>query len=619
MDIQLFDDSSVSNAPAGFTTALQYAASILDNLITNNITVNIGVGWGEITTGGSISANGTVAGGTSSTVSTGGRGGPVYDSALTYDQVAAGLYSTYQAAPTAALYTAFLNLPNSDISNGNGFAVSTSLQKAWGILPASSTTLDGQVGFATNDSTGYSWDFSTTDRAVSNEEDFVGAALHELTHALGRVSDAGFDQYPTTLDLYRYTSQGNLDFGSSSSTTPYFSIDGGQTNLGYYAPSSDPADWGNSSGGGANVPADSFDANGTIGVEQPLTATDITELNVMGFAVAPCFAAGTSLATLTGAVAVDRLRPGDLLRTAGGALRPVRWIGHRSIDLTRHPDPRRAQPIRIRADAFADGIPARDLLLSPDHAVFDRGRLIPIRLLVNGATITRETRRRKITYYHVELDSHDLLLAEGLPAESYLDCNNRGIFQNAPEPLILHPDFYDPAAQAARRLATSCAPLTDAAELVAPLWWRLADRAVALGFPVPTPSFTTEPALAVRAGGRTGGRTLAPAARDGATYRFALPAGPATLLSRAAYPQDATPWLEDQRRLGVMVRALRLGNEPIPLDHPTFTAGWWAPETDGTARWRWTDGEAVLGTLTAPAELAVTLGDTLPYPRRRAA
>ena len=347
--------------------------------------------------------------------------------------------------------------------------------------------------------------------------------------------------------------------------------------------------------------------------------TGVDTATGFAFVTVACFAAGTRIVGAHGAVAVDRLRPGDLLRTAGGALRPVRWIGHRSIDLTRHPDPRRAQPIRIRADAFADGIPARDLLLSPDHAVFDRGRLIPIRLLVNGATITRETRRRKITYYHVELDSHDLLLAEGLPAESYLDCNNRGIFQNAPEPLILHPDFYDPAAQAARRLATSCAPLTDAAKLVAPLWWRLADRAVALGFPVPTPSFTTEPALAVRAGGRTGGRTLAPAARDGATYRFALPAGPATLLSRAAYPQDATPWLEDQRRLGVMVRALRLGNEPIPLDHPTFTAGWWAPETDGTARWRWTDGEAVLGTLTAPAELAVTLGDTLPYPRRRAA
>ena len=328
-----------------------------------------------------------------------------------------------------------------------------------------------------------------------------------------------------------------------------------------------------------------------------------------------CYAAGTRLRGAQGEIAVERLRPGDLLRTAGGALRPVRWIGHRRIDLTRHPDPRRAQPIRIAADAFADGVPTRDLWLSPDHAVFDRGRLIPIRLLVNGATIVRETRRRTITYYHVELDTHDLLLAEGLPAESYLDCDNRGIFENAPEPLILHPDFYDPAAQAARRLATSCAPLADAADLVAPLWWRLADRAVALGFLVPAPSFTHDPALAVRT---ASGLVMPEIGADG-SYRFALPAGPATLVSRAAYPQDATPWLEDQRRLGVMVRALKLGGTPLPLDHPALTAGWWAPETDGTARWRWTDGAAALGTLTAPAILEVTLGDTIPYPRQRRA
>ncbi|MGC8477607.1 MAG: Hint domain-containing protein, partial [Acetobacteraceae bacterium] len=329
--------------------------------------------------------------------------------------------------------------------------------------------------------------------------------------------------------------------------------------------------------------------------------------------LAPCYAAGTRIAAAHGSVPVERLRAGDLLRTAGGALRPVRWIGHRTIDLTRHPDPRRAQPIRIAADAFADGIPARDLLLSPDHAVFDRGRLIPVRLLVNGATITRETRRRKIAYYHVELDSHDLLLAEGLAAESYLDCNNRGLFENAAEPLILHPDFLDPAAQAARRLAASCAPLIDAAELVAPLWWRLADRAIALGLAVPSPRFTIDPGLKLR----SGGRVLAPVARDGATFRFALQAGPATLLSRAAYPQDATPWLEDQRRLGVMVRALRLDGAPVPLDHPALAVGWWAPETDGVAQWRWTNGAASLGILTAPASLEVTLGDTPRYPRAR--
>ncbi|MDE2006279.1 MAG: Hint domain-containing protein, partial [Rhodospirillales bacterium] len=326
----------------------------------------------------------------------------------------------------------------------------------------------------------------------------------------------------------------------------------------------------------------------------------------------PCFAAGTRLAGAHGAVAVEDLRPGDLLRTASGALRPVRWIGQRAIDLARHPDPHRAQPIRVAADAFADGIPARDLLLSPDHAVFDRGRLIPIRLLVNGSTITRETGYRRITYYHVELDSHDLLLAEGLTAESYLDCGNRGIFANAGEPLILHPDFRDPAAQQAYRLAASCAQLADAADEVKPVWFRLADRAAALGMAPPEPSLTRDPALAVLAGGMR----IAPVAREGDTYRFAVPAGrPLRLVSRAARPSDAEPWLEDQRQLGVMVRGLRLNGAKLALDCPSLGDGWWAAETDGASVWRWTDGDAALEATETASVLEVELGATQAYAR----
>ncbi|OYV75806.1 MAG: hypothetical protein B7Z74_00905 [Deltaproteobacteria bacterium 21-66-5] len=346
-------------------------------------------------------------------------------------------------------------------------------------------------------------------------------------------------------------------------------------------------------------------------------ATSGTGTTISSTQSPPCFVAGTRIATTQGAVPVERLRAGDRVRTAGGAARPVRWIGWRGVDLVRHPDPRRAQPIRILADAFADGVPSRDLLLSPDHAVFDRGRLIPIRLLVNDATIRRETSRRRVTYFHVELDSHDLLLAEGLVAESYLDAGNRGIFENAGLPLVAHPDFLDPAARHARRLAFSCAPLVDAPPAVKPLWLRLADRAVALGFDLPAPALTDEPALAVRAGGRR----LRPLERDGARYRFPWPAGPAALVSRAAYPTEATPWIEDQRRLGVMVRRLRLvrgrGAATIPLDVPALGRGWWAPESDGVSAWRWTDGAGALPVLAAPAVLEVELAGTLPYPVAR--
>ena len=145
--------------------------------------------------------------------------------------------------------------------------------------------------------------------------------------------------------------------------------------------------------------------------------TDITEL-------VACFAEGTRILTLRGETAVESLRIGDLVVSAQGPVRPVRWLGHRRIDCRRHERPRDVWPVRVRAGAFGPGRPFRDLLLSPDHAVFVDGLLIPIRYLMNGASVAQEN-CDDITYWHVELDRHDVLLAEGLPAESYLDTGNR--------------------------------------------------------------------------------------------------------------------------------------------------------------------------------------------------
>ena len=171
---------------------------------------------------------------------------------------------------------------------------------------------------------------------------------------------------------------------------------------------------------------------------------------------APCFAAGTRIATPRGEIRVEDLRPGDPVLTVGGAarhVRPVRWVGHLTIDLARHAWPARAAPIRIRAHAFADGAPARDLLVSPDHALLCDGMLVHAGALVNGRSIVREFPRR-IIYWHVELERHAVLLAENLPAESYLDLGNRGWFDGEPGARPLHPDV-------AARIwdARACAPL----------------------------------------------------------------------------------------------------------------------------------------------------------------
>ena len=155
-----------------------------------------------------------------------------------------------------------------------------------------------------------------------------------------------------------------------------------------------------------------------------------------------CFTAGTRILTGRGEVAVECLREGDSVATLagnGGGCKAVRWIGRSRIDLDRHPTPHAVAPVRIAAAAFGDGMPHCDLLLSPDHAVYVDGVLIPVRHLVNGATIRREHAGGVVAYYHVELEAHGVLVANGLPCESYLDTGNRGAFVNGGPAVLADP------------------------------------------------------------------------------------------------------------------------------------------------------------------------------------
>jgi collagen type I/II/III/V/XI/XXIV/XXVII alpha len=78
--------------------------------------------------------------------------------------------------------------------------------------------------------------------------------------------------------------------------------------------------------------------------------------------------------------------------------------------------------------------------LSPDHAIFAEGVLIPVKHLINGATI-RQVVTPAITYFHVALDRHSVILAEGLPVESYLDTGDRHAFADEGGLTVLHPAF----------------------------------------------------------------------------------------------------------------------------------------------------------------------------------
>jgi hypothetical protein len=366
--------------------------------------------------------------------------------------------------------------------------------------------------------------------------------------------------------------------------------------------------------GASNGPIGTFAGNTFLpATDEPALDTSQPFLPVADI---PCFAAGTRIMTERGEIAVERLAAGDRVLTAEGAARPIRWIGHRKINLARHPRPEQVRPILVRAHAVADGVPHRDLRVSPDHALLFDGILILARLLVNGASIERDVHCRYVIYYHIELETHDILLAEGMPAESYLDTGNRGMFENAGFPLILHPGSDDGQRQ---RIAGSVRPLVDAPATVEPIWRRLADRVALMGLSLPQAIATTgDPDLHIV----TGGRRIEPVYADKGHYCFVLPHvdGPLRVVSRSLRPCEARPWIEDRRRLGVAVSRLELKDcscvEPIPLDHPLlFAKGWWDVEQDRATMWRWTDGDAVILLPAArSAVLEITLASSLDYP-----
>jgi hypothetical protein len=600
-------DTSVTNLAASdptleadFMSAVQTAVQFYEREITNSITVNIKFGWGEYA---GIPVTGVSTNKTS-----------VFD--FNYSDI----YSALQAIDTTSdvQKAALATLSATDPTHGATFSVTTAEGKALG-LNLFFTGTDGSVGL--NSSDAYSWTAGST---AAGTYDAVGALEHEISEVLGRVSTLGANNTYMPLDLFRYTAQdggANDSEGSAtgvrdepfvagynSNAQGYFSYDGKTVTDPFDTPAhvaagADPGDWSNT------VAGDSY-GYAVLGESLPVTSTDLEVMNVLGYdlAAVACFAGGTQIATSDGEVPVECLLPGATLRSVFGGDARVTWVGHRRIDCSRHPTPELVWPVRIAAGAFEPGSPRRDLYLSPDHAVYVSGALIPIKLLINRTTI-RQIEVPSVTYYHVEVERHDVVLAEGLPAETYLDTGNRSAFDNGGGVVALHPDFA--GAQKARVAGSRVALLVEPLA-VEGTWRALADRSAALGWPVACPALVSDPDLHLR----IGDRHHAPIIIRGDRYSFVLPTlqEPIALVSHAARPSDLRPWVDDSRRLGVMVRRLTVRNgsyqRDVALDDPALERGWWQVEWQGGGPVRWTTGEAelpVLGSCILEVELAAVM------------
>jgi hypothetical protein len=326
---------------------------------------------------------------------------------------------------------------------------------------------------------------------------------------------------------------------------------------------------------------------GTNGITFPVT------FNYEASTYTACFAEGTLLRTPSGPRLVEELAAGDMILTAAGEQRPIKWVGWSSMRPARHPHPAEVNPVRVKAHAFAPNMPEHDVRLSPGHAVHVDGVLVPVGRLINGATIVQEA-VETIRYFHIELDTHDLLVAAGLPCESYLDDGNRASFVNSGEAVALHgrldPKSWDDA----------CAPMVAAGPQLVEIQQRLHARAEELGW-----VRADDAGLAIVADGVE----LAPIHVAGDRYWFALPvANEVVLRSNRGMLSQLIPGLADHRQLGVAVSQLRLDGEAIGLDSDVLASGFHALEQSEQLRWRWTDGNATLAfRQAAPAMLEIEL------------
>ena len=143
-----------------------------------------------------------------------------------------------------------------------------------------------------------------------------------------------------------------------------------------------------------------------------------------------CFTPGTMIETPDGARLVEELREGDQLQTRDSGVQDIQWIGARRMTGARLFAMPELRPIRIRAGAFDLESPDQEFLVSPNHRMLVKGAvardlfnttevLVSAKDLINGNTVTRDTQLKEVTYIHLMLPSHEIVIANGVETESF--------------------------------------------------------------------------------------------------------------------------------------------------------------------------------------------------------
>jgi hypothetical protein len=275
-----FDSNWTSSAPTAATSAINTVDSWLGSMFTNQGTVNITFGWNEVN-GTAIS--GTTAGATMAQFyGQSGTSIPLYSLSTI-----SGLLSSYATAnPQNTVMASVVSHLPSSVSNPNGYNLFALPAAQYTALTGNSLTgQDAYIGFGGS----INWQYSDTGgTVVSNAYDFMSAATHEITHALGRVdySTSTGSAYLTPMDLVNYNC-GSTTLNSTQASPACFSIDGGVTDLATLSPTSDSADWASTAATGVpNTYGSAFNAYMTPGSVGGLLTVDTQMMQALGYNMA---------------------------------------------------------------------------------------------------------------------------------------------------------------------------------------------------------------------------------------------------------------------------------------------------------------------------------------------
>ncbi|KMQ96198.1 outer membrane protein [Lasius niger] len=320
-----------------------------------------------------------------------------------------------------------------------------------------------------------------------------------------------------------------------------------------------------------------------------------------------CFLKGTRIWTSKGYVTVEQLKEGDsILAMVDGkeVERTITAMRRQRSNIKRDlPIDVAGWSVCVRAGALGDNLPERDLRVTPEHCFYFEGRFLPIRMLVNGFSIYYDTSLEHFDFFHFETEPHSIVRAEGVLTESWLNTEKRRQAVNLSNGITRLETI--PSRNWERDAA---APLDVSAPFAEKLWQKFNNRALNLGMDLQAHQnlvFDNNPNIRLRL---DDGREIYPRNRRGNKFFFQLPAGVkgASLLSKTFRPSETVgPWVDDRRKLGVLVGKIKvaIGDEFRDLDAHTRVAnaqGWDVVENIPC---RWTKGDALLPVLGTEEEL----------------